>query len=89
MIVVTIERKTREQYEETQQICVKETPTDKVKSSYGGSSEVAFEREFEAVKVPKERERTTRLLLQEIADEESFNLTAVIQAINNIHLETA
>jgi hypothetical protein len=85
VITIKIERKSTEHYTETQQICVKETPTDKVKQKeYGNGSETLYEREYSPTAVNRSRDKTVTLLTQEIADEEAFNLADVIRAINGL-----
>lgn len=76
MIVITIERKVA--YTEKQNLVTKETPTDK-KDKYESTH---FQKEYAVVDVAKER--TERMLVQEIADESKFDLAAVIKAVNGL-----
>lgn len=77
-----------EEFPATEQVCTKETATDKVEPDYNGKSKVVFDREFSVQNVTKTRERKVALLSQEIEDGSKFNLSAVIAAINNLKLET-
>lgn len=78
-----------EEFPATEQVCTKETATDKVEPDYNGKSKVVFDREFSVQNVTKTRERKVELLSQEIEDGSKFNLSAVIAAINNLKLEAS
>ena len=78
-----------EEFPATEQVCTKETATDKTEQDYNGKSKIVFDREFVVKDVTKTRERKVELLSQEIDDGSTFNLAAVIAAINNLKMETS
>ncbi len=78
-----------DEYAATEQVCIKETATDKTEPDYNNKSKIVFDREFVVKDVTKTRERKVELLSQEIEDGSKFNLAAVIAAINNLKLETS
>jgi hypothetical protein len=90
MIKVTIEQTIQEEYEVTEQMVTKETPTEYTEEveSYGSrtNKKVQFAREYAPTRLMKTRERKVTLLEQEIEDESAFNLQAVIATINGIHV---
>lgn len=64
----------------TEQVCIKETPTDKTKQgTYGGRDEVLFEREFQPVEKVA-REKYEAKVYEQTVD--SIDLVAVINAVN-------
>lgn len=88
MIKISIERVTTEKYTEVKNFIVKSTPTDKIQSRGSGydSDKVLCAEEYATRDVPAERTVTTKLLSQEILNEESFDLASVIAAINKLQL---
>ena len=84
MIKVTIEKVTKTKYTKNTNYISKSTPTDICeKDAYsGGSTKVKCEEEY--VVLPEEMERTETLKLYEqvIEDDELFDITRVISAVN-------
>jgi hypothetical protein len=85
MIRITIEKIETVRYCETKSFCVTEKPTELVEpKEYGSGNKIAYDRTYETREVPMQRQETTKILTQEIAEDSSFNLPAVIIAINNL-----
>jgi hypothetical protein len=85
MIVIKIERKSEVTETVTKNLIKHRTPTGFTKpSDYGNKTEMAFEDEYEIVNVPETKSMTTTLLVQEIANDNDFDLADVIKAINGL-----
>ena len=85
VIKVEITRVTEREYQVTENFVKTRTPTEHTEEqSYGGRRTVVCQETFEPREVKKTTTETTVLLRQEIANEDSFDLGAVIQAINKI-----
>jgi len=85
MITITIERTTTEQYVETKNFIVKSTPTEiRDEDSYGNRKSVKCVEEYQTKDIPATRTTTTQLLKQQIPDESTFDLAAVIKAVNGL-----
>jgi hypothetical protein len=88
LIKITIERTTLKNFTETQQFCVLEVPTEIVEEdrNYSGNTtkKVQYQRTYEPREIPKVKEIREILVTQEIANDEDFDLKAVIKAINKI-----
>ncbi len=88
MIKITIQRVAIEEYQESQNFLVKETPTEitqESSSTYQGTKkEVQYLKEYAVQEVTKRQSVTYDLLTQQIADDSKFDLAAVIKAVNGM-----
>ena len=84
MITIEITRTTVEKYTATENFITKKTPTDKVDNTGYGDAKRVYAEEYQAQTVDKQRETKHVLLRQEITDEASFDLAAVIVAVNGL-----
>jgi hypothetical protein len=87
MIIVTIRKKTEIVRQVTKNFLVKSTPTDISELAYGDKKIKCIE-EFKTESVPETLTSETMLLNQEITEEETFDLHAVILAINGLRLRS-
>lgn len=85
MITIKITKTTTTPYEETVNYITKKTPTDKTKKrSQYADEEPLFDEEYAPSVAKKVKTETIDLLEQNIEDDSSFNLAAVIVAINKL-----
>jgi len=85
MIRIEITRKTREVLNIKKNQLMKKTPTGvKAKVGYNEREEVIYAEEYAPMEVQEVNERDQILLKQEIAEENGFDLAAVISAINKL-----
>ena len=84
-IKITIEKTTTRQRTYVENFVTREAPTDKVKHSQYGGSEIVMEREFAARDCVKTEESRVTLLEQTIEVDSDFDLAAVIVAINKLN----
>jgi hypothetical protein len=84
MIRITIEKISEVEYTETKTFCTHREPAGTENSGDYNRERTVYKEDFETKIVPQSRTEITILLMQEIPEDITFNISAVIRAINNL-----
>jgi hypothetical protein len=84
MITITITQSGQTKTTVKENFIVKSTPTQFKEKTRYDEEKIACENEYAVVEVEKVENWSREILKQQIADETSFNLAAVIKAVNGL-----
>lgn len=85
MIKIVITKETRNKYTVKENVVAKETPTEHQEDGYGGRKQIVPIKEYAVQDVEKVETKTITLLEQNIEDDASVDIPAIVAVINKIN----